>query len=64
MRMASLKEGDTVEVNVRGQKFKATIRSKNQGLLRIDPDDAGRITFRFARPHQIVKRIELPGRLG
>jgi hypothetical protein len=58
MRLTSLQLGDLVEVNIRGNIFRATVRSKAPGLVGIMPNDSKRFSWRFAKPHQIVRRVE------
>ena len=59
MDTSMLVPGDRVECNVLGNVFPATIRDRvpYQGF-HVDPDDPKRITYRFVRRANIVKKLE------
>jgi len=55
---SKLMAGDRVECNVLGNVFAATIRSRvpYRGF-HVDPDNPQRISYRFVRRGQIVKKL-------
>jgi hypothetical protein len=64
MRTCHLHIGDRIEANVRGVSFKATIVGTPPGLLAIDPDQPKRVTHRFVKARQVVRKLEAQQKLG
>ena len=56
--------GDRVEVDVKGVRFPATVRSKVHGLVGIEPEEPKRYSWRTVTPRLIVRVLERQGRLA
>lgn len=64
MKLAVLRPGDLVEVNVRGLKFEATfVRVDELDRAVIEPTSS-RITYRRVTARQVVRKVETQQRLG
>lgn len=63
METRRIKPGDHIEANVNGVVFEATVRSKPDGLIGIDPLEPHRYSWRFVKPRQVVRVLEKQGRL-
>lgn len=64
MRSAQLHPGLPVEVDVRGQKFNATVKGVDRGRVSILPFEPHRFTYRTVSSRQVVKALEVQGRFG
>jgi len=65
MDTSKLQIGDHIEANVKGVSFKATFVGRRPGgLLRIEPNDPKRYSWRFIKARHAVKKLEVQERLG
>jgi hypothetical protein len=61
MKLAGIRAGDIVEVEIRGLPFLARVEDKQQGELRIAPLCSG-ISYRAARARQVLVHWRRSGR--
>jgi hypothetical protein len=59
--LRTIKEGDTVQCNVRGRIFQAVVKEKIQRGLRVEPFNSN-ITYYRVKSHQVERVITTQGK--
>lgn len=62
MNISTVRPGDLVRCDVRGEKFVAEVREKEDGVLKIDPIGRSFIPAYHVRSRQVVEHWRRAGR--